>query len=115
MPLRDGTGPFGLGPSSGRGRGRCGSQYLGINRAMFRQRNGWLFGIAMPLVTVIVRDLLNPSGLLRRIIHSSSTRLTENQIQQVGRDTECTVLEANAQKSSTQERISKNRSNGNDS
>lgn len=98
MPLRDGKGPFGIGPRSGRGRGPCGSQYGSVYRDIFRGRNGSIVGIAVPLLVAAVRDLLNPSGLLRQIIHSSTTRHKENNIHPVGRDTEYAVLKEKQKK-----------------
>lgn len=101
MPLRDGKGPFGSGPRSGRGRGPCGSQYGIVSQDIFRGRNCSLLGIALPLLMVAVRDLLHPSGLLRRIIHSSRTHPIENRLRPIERDTEYSVLNKNREKSST--------------
>lgn len=69
MPLRDGTGPLGLGPGSGRRNDNCyaGFGYRNISRGIFHGRQGRLLSIGVPLVAAILRDLLNPSGVIRRI------------------------------------------------
>lgn len=68
MPLGDGTGPLGLGPRTGRGRGRClaGVRSGRLGRVRSRHRGGWLWGIALPVAAAALRDLANPAGLLRR-------------------------------------------------
>lgn len=81
MPLRDGTGPLGLGLGSGRRRGGCysGSGYRSISHSAFRERKGLLLSIAVPLVVAVLRDLFNQSGVLSRIAHAvSNKRVTEN-------------------------------------
>lgn len=95
MPLRNGTGPSGLGPGTGRGRGGCrsGSGYRNISRPIFRGRQGWLAGLVVPLVTVILRDLLNPSGVLRRIAQAFPTGKITHNARNTGRDAEYTVMD----------------------
>ena len=56
MPNRDGTGPSGMGPGTGRGWGRCFGKAGG---------RGIFYGVLIPAVAGIVRDLMNPNGLLR--------------------------------------------------
>jgi hypothetical protein len=81
MPLHDGTGPWGLGPGSGRRRrGRC---YTNVFQSGFDRKHGWLFGVLLPLGTAIVRDLLNPSGVIRRIVHVSSAPKIDNNTQKI--------------------------------
>ncbi|MBN1575211.1 MAG: hypothetical protein JW913_01570 [Chitinispirillaceae bacterium] len=73
MPRRDGTGPFGTGFGAGRGRGPCKKGYEFGNgwRMVFRDRGGWLLGMAVPVVAAAIRDAVNPSGLLRRIVRQA--------------------------------------------
>lgn len=97
MPLRDGTGPFGRGPGSGRGRGKCtGFISKNIFRSAVRGRQGWLFGIVVPIVTVVIRDLLNPSGVLRRIAHASSAPKITSDARKTRRNAEFTVINADS-------------------
>lgn len=72
MPLRDGTGPLGFGAGTGRGRGRCKSGLgdNGFGRSMFTGKRGWFFGLAAPVMIAAVRDLTNPSGLLRQLVRA---------------------------------------------
>lgn len=59
MPYRDGTGPFGLGHGTGRGRGGCRtSSFLGVRRIGF-------FSSLIPVAAAVLRDMANPDGLLR--------------------------------------------------
>lgn len=69
MPLCDGTGPLGLGPRTGRGKGRCctGFNYKSISYSVLSRKYGWLLGLVLPPGTVILRNLLNPSGVIRRV------------------------------------------------
>ncbi|MBN1574965.1 MAG: DUF5320 family protein [Chitinispirillaceae bacterium] len=63
MPLGDGTGPRGLGPGTGRGRGGCrGFSYSPVG---FGPRGMGIFGAIIPIAAAIVRDLSNYNGLLR--------------------------------------------------
>lgn len=94
MPLRDGTGPLGFGPGSGRGRGGCyaGFGYRSMSRTIFHGRPGWLLGIVAPLVSVVLRDLLNPSGVLRRIAHASLDKRIADGSKKSIREAECTIM-----------------------
>ncbi|MBD3241019.1 MAG: hypothetical protein GF331_10575 [Chitinivibrionales bacterium] len=58
MPLGDGTGPVGLGPRTGRGRGWC---RRGQGRALAA-------GVFLPMAAAVVRDLLLPDGRIRTAI-----------------------------------------------
>jgi len=95
MPLRNGTGPSGLGPGTGRGRGGCrsGSAYRTISHPLLRGRQGWLAGLVVPLVTVIVRDLLNPAGVLRRIVQKLPTGKITDTSRNTRQEAEYTVID----------------------
>ncbi|MBN1127643.1 MAG: DUF5320 domain-containing protein [Chitinispirillaceae bacterium] len=69
MPLRDGTGPLGFGPKTGRGRGWCrtGLRSVPLRPLAFGARNRWLFGLAAPVIVAAIRDLANPRGVLRHL------------------------------------------------
>jgi hypothetical protein len=43
-------------------------QYGGLGQFAFRGRNGWLFGLAAPIVVAIIRDIASPTGLLRQLV-----------------------------------------------
>ncbi len=58
MPNKDGTGPSGMGPGTGKGGGTC----YGNAR-----RRGLIYSVVIPAVTGIVRDLMNPNGFLRGV------------------------------------------------
>jgi len=74
MPLYDGTGPLGLWTGSGRRRRRFCSEFSHRQtpRSGFKERSGCLLIIALPLFTAVIRDLMNPSGVFRQILHSIS-------------------------------------------
>lgn len=81
MPLRDGTGPFGLEPGSERGRGRycAGFGYKRVSRSLLCEKQGWLLGLAVPFTVAAIHKLFKPSGLLYRIIYTlSNAKVTEN-------------------------------------
>ena len=65
MPRNDGTGPLGLGPRTGRGRGWCRGFFFTGTRGG-RRRLG-VFGMIVPIVGVIIRDVMNPQGLLHSL------------------------------------------------
>ena len=94
MPLRDGTGPLGFGPGSGRGKGGCytGFGYRSMSRTIFHGRPGWLLGIVVPLVAAVLRDVLNPSGMIRRIIHVSPALKINNRNDKTISDAEYTEV-----------------------
>jgi hypothetical protein len=95
MPLGDGTGPLGLGPRTGRGKGRCGAgaRLGGTGRILFRGRKGWLLGIAAPAVAAVVRDLANPSGLLRQFIRGVLPHKKEKAMPPLSRDAEYVIVD----------------------
>ncbi|MEF3280418.1 MAG: DUF5320 domain-containing protein [Elusimicrobiota bacterium] len=55
MPLGDGSGPYGLGPGTGRGKGKCGI----YDKSIITGRNKWLaiIGMAIYLVSIVSRLL----------------------------------------------------------
>lgn len=95
MPLRDGTGPSGLGPGSGRGRGGCytGSGYRNVSRMISYGRPGWLLGIAVPLVAAVVRDLMNHTGVIHRMADLTLQKRSAGNIRNNVREAECTVMD----------------------
>ena len=74
MPRGDGTGPLGQGPGTGRGRGWC-RGFLFPNDRFSSMRLGFL-GALVPLAGAVIRDAVNPNGLLR----SFSRKLLSNKI-----------------------------------
>lgn len=65
MPRGDGTGPLGQGPGTGRERGWC-RGFLFPNDRFSSRRLGFL-GALVPLVGAVIRDVINPNGLLRSV------------------------------------------------
>ncbi len=90
MPFRDGTGPDGKGPLTGRGLGNC---IFGSRRGKsgsFRIRKS--DGLGLVIAGMIVNDIANPDGFTRKLIqgvtehiagfvqaHKSMTNNTERQ------------------------------------
>lgn len=66
MPLFNGTGPLGFG--LGRGNGPCGRSVHFARRewAISRRKNNLLWGIAFPVLITAIRELANPTGVLRQ-------------------------------------------------
>ncbi len=58
MPNKDGTGPSGMGPGTGKGREKCFGRIQG---------RGLFYSIIIPAATGAVRDLMNPNGFIRGI------------------------------------------------
>ena len=63
MPNRDGTGPGGTGPGTGKGLGRW-CQFGFLNSRTDRKR-ATIFAAAVPLVGALIRDITNPNGVVR--------------------------------------------------
>lgn len=63
MPGGDGTGPGGMGPGTGRGRGWCRNALFPDGR-FSSKRLGFLSAL-VPLAVAVIRDAVNPNGLLR--------------------------------------------------
>ncbi|MFP4014169.1 MAG: DUF5320 domain-containing protein [Chitinispirillaceae bacterium] len=80
MPYGDGTGPFGLGPGTGRKRGWC----AGGRKVAF-------WSLAAPVAAALVRDVMNPGGVLRGCVRQLlGGRKAEKRI---GKDAEFSVLD----------------------
>jgi len=62
MPRRDGTGPMGFGPGTGRGKGGCfpGSGKKGMKRV--------LWGAVIPFAGAVLKDMTNPHGIIRSVL-----------------------------------------------
>jgi len=88
MPYRDGTGPFGLGPGTGRGRGGCWTSSF-MQAGLGTRRIGF-FGALLPFVAAAIRDLANPNGILRSVGRTLTAQKTDSA---KPRDTSFTVLD----------------------
>jgi hypothetical protein len=55
---------------------------------------GWFFGLAAPVIIAAVRNLANPSGLLRRIVRASLSDKKSKE-PQILRDAQYVVVEQN--------------------
>lgn len=94
MPFGNRTGPLGLGPGTGRRKGHCNTSFRfgDIGRAAFRGKNKWLFGLAAPLAIAVVRDLVNPRGLLRQVVSALITNKTIDR-NRINRNAEYNLVE----------------------
>lgn len=101
MPLHDGTGPWGMGAGTGRKKGTCfaGFDHRRMSQSVFRGRQSWLVGIAVPLVTTVLRDLLNPSGVIRRIVYESVHKRISDDSQNSVRQAEYSIVSKHSAKS----------------
>ena len=63
MPNRDGTGPGGMGPGTGRGLGRWCRLDFFTNQPGRKRITA--FAAIVPLVGALIRDITNPNGVLR--------------------------------------------------
>jgi hypothetical protein len=96
MPFHDGTGPNGYGAGSGRGSGQCKTGFNDdpFGKALFREKRGWLFGLAAPLLIAAIRDLAHPSGLWRQNVRALLSDKI-NKKPQILRDAQYSVVEQN--------------------
>ena len=63
MPNRNGTGPAGMGPGTGRGLGRwC---QVGFFTNLPGRKRITVFAAIAPLVGALIKDMTNPNGVLR--------------------------------------------------
>ena len=65
MPNRDGTGPCGMGPATGRGGGRQGRFNLFVRPG---GRGITAFAAIVPLVGALIKDITNPNGIVRYVM-----------------------------------------------
>jgi hypothetical protein len=95
MPSGDGTGPWGLGPGTGRGKGWCktGFGVANFGRSAFRGKNKWLVGLAAPLVIAAIRDLASPTGFLRQLSAAFLSGKRMKGPPNIRRDAEYSVLD----------------------
>ncbi len=82
MPRGDGTGPSGLGPGTGRGRGWCRNALFPDGR-FSSKRFGFLSAL-IPIAGAVIRDVVNPNGLLRSF--SRKLLVNKNSTQNQKRD-----------------------------
>ncbi len=62
MPRRDGTGPTGFGPGTGRLKGGCffSKDKNGMKRAVW--------GVVIPFAGAMIKDITNPHGIIRSLL-----------------------------------------------
>lgn len=65
MPNRDGTGPCGMGPATGRGGGRWSRFNLFVRPG---GRRITAFAAIVPLVGALIKDITNPNGIVRYVM-----------------------------------------------
>ncbi len=66
MPNRDGTGPCGMGPGTGRSWGKWSRFNLFVNRPSGRRIT--IFAAIAPFVGTLVKDITNPNGIVRFLV-----------------------------------------------
>ncbi len=66
MPQGDGTGPFGNGPGTGRGRRKPNGCNF-FTKTQGRKRLSF-FAVVTPVVGALAKDITNPNGILRSLI-----------------------------------------------
>lgn len=95
MPIHDGTGPLGHGPGTGRQRGRCKTGFgVGdIGHGAFGGKNRWLFGLIVPLVVAVIRDLASPTGFLRQRFSEFLPGKRMNDPHKICRDAQYSILD----------------------
>jgi hypothetical protein len=97
MSLRDEIGPYGLGKGTSRRRDWCatGMRLCGLGRFAFRGKNRWLLGLAAPLAVAVIKDLVNPRGLLRQftVIFFRERRMINPQ--NISGDAEYSIIDLN--------------------
>ncbi len=94
MPSGDGTGPWGFGPGTGRGRLGCrGAGRRQLFRPGLPTGRRWQAGIVAPLLIAAFRDLTNPSGFLRRLLSLANTRKGNQPRPRVVRDADYDTID----------------------
>ena len=84
MPSGDGTGPFGMGPRTGRKMGWC-KGYL-YPEGYFSSRRMGIIGILIPIAGALIRDVFNPHGLLRSFGNKLLTEKTNDKNKAIDAD-----------------------------
>ncbi|MBD3343878.1 MAG: hypothetical protein GF401_02305 [Chitinivibrionales bacterium] len=76
MPQRDGTGPLGSGPGTGRRRGWC--KRFFFPRGSFSMRRAGIVSTLIPVAGALIRDAMNPNGLVqtfrKKLFHRKNAR-----------------------------------------
>jgi len=75
MPRRDGTGPQGRGPGTGRRRGGCFGAFTKKDGSVSVWRT-----LVIPAIGAIVNDLRKPDSISRRTVNSIVNRFKAKQI-----------------------------------
>jgi len=73
MPFRDGTGPDGKGPLTGRGLGKCLFSGRRGESGSFRIRKQ--DGLGLAIVGLIAHDIANPDGIIRKLVQGLKHRV----------------------------------------
>jgi len=106
MPRGDGTGPFGMGPGTGRRRGGCAPR-IGFSpggRIPSPVRNRWLLGLAVPVIVAAIRDISNPRGLLRQCASVFFPKKPLQRGTRISCDAEFSVLDSKLSKKQDEKR-----------
>ena len=74
MPFRDGTGPVGKGPLTGRGLRNCTFGGRKEKNGSFRIRKR--DGLGLAIVGMIVNDIANPDGITRKLVQKLTHRIS---------------------------------------
>ena len=75
MPRRDGTGPEGQGPGTGRRRGGCFGAFTKKDGSISVWRT-----LVVPLIGAVINDLRKPDSISRRTVNAIVERFKSKQI-----------------------------------
>ncbi len=75
MPRRDGTGPQGQGPGTGRRRGRCFGAFTKKDGSLSVWRT-----LVIPALGALVNDLRKPDSISRRTLQAITERFKTKQL-----------------------------------
>lgn len=75
MPRRDGTGPEGRGPGTGRRRGGCFGAFTRKDGSISVWRT-----LVIPLVGAVINDLRKPDSISRRTVNAIAEHFKSKQI-----------------------------------
>ncbi len=95
MPRGDGTGPFGTGPFTRRGRRQCRGFFSVVGKS--NTKKAGIAGALVPLVGSVIRDLVNPNGLIRLVSRKLLGFRKPDQIKNVV-EADYVVIDKNKQK-----------------